>query len=148
MGVELSLALDKEIPEARFDGDGYALAACLGTLEKIAKERRLVPRLSSFIYDESAAALPKGQVLQETYYDPQDGLRVVNGLISALEAPDKRAWKRVDRGGLLTPLWRLLGIKSGLDGKWAETVHASLKEMRRCLELAAKNQARFCLYYF
>src|SRR5579864_3438943 len=143
MGVELCLALEKEIPEARFDGDGYALAACLGTLEKIAKEKGLVPLLSSFIYDDSAAsALPEGQVLHETYYDAQDGLRTVIGLISALEAPDKRAWKRVDRGGILTPLWRLLGIKSGLDGKWAETVLAALKDMRRCLEIAVKHQAR------
>ena len=89
---------------------------------------------------------PEGEVLQEKYYDPQDGLRVVSGLIAALESPDGRARRKVDSsGGILTPLWRAMGIKSGMESKWAEYLLADLKELERCLNIAVEEKARFFL---
>lgn len=85
-------------------------------------------------------------MIEETWYDSRDGLRVVAGLVAALEAPDGRLRKKIDqRGGVLTPLWRSLGIRSGMDGKWAECLIAELKELRRCLQLAVEKGARFFL---
>jgi len=147
MGVEVSPVFDKELPDAEFDGDGKTLAACSDVLDKIAKDNGVDPVLSSFFLDPEAEAedLPEGQVIEETWYDPKDGLRTVAGLINVLEAPDGRARKSVEGGGALTPLWRMLGVKSGLDGKWAETVLADLKELERCLRVAIEHKARFFL---
>lgn len=148
MGVGLCLCLDKEIDGAELeDTDGKTLFDCAQALDEIGKSKGIAPAFSSFIFDpESMDEPPEGEVLQETYYDPQDGLRVVSGLIAALAAPDGRARKKVDSsGGILTPLWRAMGIKSGREGKWAEYLLADLKELERCLKLAVKEKARFFL---
>jgi hypothetical protein len=140
--------LDKEIPDAELrDTDGKTLADCALTLDEIGEAKGIEPPFSSFIFDpDSMDEPPEGEVLQETYYDPQDGLRVVSGLIAALEASDGKARKKVDStGGVLTPLWRAMGIKSGMEGKWAEYLVADLKDLERCLKLAIKGKARFCL---
>lgn len=149
MGVGLMLMLDKEIPDAELrDTDGKTLFNCAPTLDRIGKSKGIAPPFSSFIFDGDSMAddVPEGEVLQEPYYDPQEGLRVVSGLIAALEAPDGRVRKMIDSsGGILTPLWRALGIKSGMEGKWAEYLLADLKELERCLKLAITGKAWFCL---
>ena len=149
MGIGFALMLDKEVRDAKLrDTDGKTLFDCAQILDKIGKSKRIAPAFSSFIFDPESMVddVPEGEVLQETYYDPQEGLRVVTGLIAELEASDGKARKKVDStGGVLTPLWRAIGIKSGMEGKWAEYLLADLKELERCLKLAIKGKARFCL---
>src|ERR1051326_6725347 len=120
MGIGLSLMLDKEVPDAELrDTDGKTLFDCAPTLDKIGKAKGIKPPFSSFIFDpESMEEPPEGELLEETYYDPQDGLRVVSALIAAIEAPDGKARKEVDQGGgVLYPLAKVLGVKSGMEGK-------------------------------
>src|ERR1043166_6696640 len=148
MGVGLCLCLDKEIDDAELeDTDGKTLFDCARALDEIGKSKGLAPAFSSFIFDpESMDEPPEGEVLQETYYDPEDGVRVVCGLIAAIEAPDGGARKKIERGGgVLYPLSKVLGIKSGMGGKWAEYLLADLKELERCLNLAVTAKARFFL---
>ncbi|HZZ80163.1 MAG TPA: hypothetical protein VFE62_16735 [Gemmataceae bacterium] len=148
MGIGLSLMLNKEIPDAELhDTDGKTLFDCAPTLDKIGKSKGIKPSFSSFIFDpESMDEPPEGELLEETYYDPKDGLRVVTGLITALEAPDGKARKQIEGGGgILYPLSKVLGVKSGMEGKWFEYCLADLKELERCLKLAAKAKAGFCL---
>jgi len=147
--VCIGLCLDKTIPDADMrDTDGKTLADCADALDHIGKAKGLAPAFSKFIVDPESMAedLPEAGTVEETWYDSRDGLRVVGGLLAALEAPDGRLRKRIDqRGGMLTPLWRALGIKSGMEGKWAEWLIADLKELQRCLQLAANEGARFYL---
>jgi hypothetical protein len=148
MGIGLCLMLDKKIRDAELrDTDGKTLFNCAPTLDEIGKSKGIAPPFSSFIFDpESMDEPPEGELLQETYYDPQDGLRVVSGLITALEAPDGKARKKVEKGGgVLYPLAKVLGVKSGMEGKWFEYCLADLKELERCLKLAIKGKAGFCL---
>lgn len=149
MGVGLCLCLDKKIAGAELrDTDGKALFDCAQSLDQIGKSYDIAPPFSSFILDPESMAddIPEGEVMEETYYDPQDGLRVVSGLIAALEGQDGRARKKVERsGGILGPLTRALGIKSGMEGKRAEFLLADLKDLERCLTLAVKGNARFFL---
>jgi hypothetical protein len=151
MGVCIAPCFDQDIPGAEFDGDGKTLADCAQVLDDIAKAQGLSPAFSSFVSDPDTVAekLPDGAMIEETWYDSRDGLRVVAGLVAALEAPDGRLRKRIDRrGGVLTPLWRAMGIKSGMEGKWAEFLLADLKELQRCLQLAVEKGARFYLFTY
>ena len=148
MGVGLTLMLDIEVPDAELrDTDGKTLFDCAHTLDEIGKSKGITPQFSSFVFDPESMDEPApGELLEETYYDPQDGLRVVAALIAALEASDREARNKVDStGGMLTPLWRAMGIESGMEGKWAKYVVADLKKLERSLELAVKGKARFCL---
>jgi hypothetical protein len=148
MGIGLCLVFDKEIPEAQLlDTDGKTFFNCAPALDEIGKSKRIAPPFSSFIFDpESMDEPPEGELFEESYYDPQDGLRVVTGLIASLEVPDGKARKKVDRGGgVLYPLAKVLGVKSGMEGKWAEYPLADLKELERCLKLATKAKAGFYL---
>src|SRR5579862_1636199 len=79
MGVGISLLLEKEIPDAKLrDTDGKTLFDCAQTLDQIGKSKGIAPPFSSFIFDpESMDEPPEGEMLRETYYDPQEGLRVV-----------------------------------------------------------------------
>jgi hypothetical protein len=149
VGVCIDICLDKDIPDAEMhDTDGKTLADCAETLDQICKAKALTPTFSSFIVDPEAMAedVSEGQTMEEKWYDAGEGLKVVAGLIAAMEAPDRKLRKRIDkRGGILTPLWRAMGIKSGMDGKWAEFLLADLKELERCLKLAVQATARFYL---
>jgi hypothetical protein len=145
MGATVSLILSKKVRGLNFDS--YALASCFDKLDKIAKANGISPPLSSFMCNPEAEAedVPEGEELEERWYDPQDGLRTVSSLILALQADDGRARKQVDKGGVLTPLWRKLGLKSGLDGEWAETVLADLKNLEKVLQTASKKGSQFLL---
>lgn len=149
MGVCIDICLDKDIPDATMrDTDGKTLYNCADTLDEICKAKVLTPAFSSFITDPESAAvnLPEGQTVEETWHEAGEGLRVIVGLIAAIDAPDGKMRKRIDnRGGFLTPLWRALGFKSGMEGKWAESVLEDLKELERCLKLAVQEKASFYL---
>lgn len=149
MGVGIDLCLDKEIPESRLrDTDGKTLADCAKSLDRICKRNGLKPTFSSFIIDPEAMGddESQGEMMEEPWFESRDGLRVVTGLIAAIESPDGNARASIDKqGGVLTSLWRALGAKSGMEGKWAEVVLADLKELERCLKLAVEQGARFSL---
>jgi hypothetical protein len=148
MGVGITLMLNKQVRDAKLrHTDGKTLFDCASTLDEIGKSNHIAPAFSTFIFDpESMDEPPEGELLEETYYDPKDGLRVIVGLIAAIEAADGQARKKVEKGGgVLYPLAKVLGVKSGMEGKWVEYCLADLKELERCLKLAIKAKAGFCL---
>lgn len=147
MGVTVSLMLNKKV--RGLDFSSYALAGCIDNLDKVAKANGITPPLSGFMCNPEAEAedVPDGEVLEERWYNPQDGLPTVSALIRALEATDGRARKQVDKGGVLTPLARKLGVKSGMDGKRAKTVLADLKKLEKILEVASAKGVQFLLLF-
>lgn len=146
MGMSVSLMLNKKV-RGSDDFSSYALAGCIDTLDRIAKANGITPPLSGLMCDPEAEAedLPEGEVLEDRWYNPQVGLQTVTGLIRELENADGRARAKVDKGGVLTPLVRESGVKSGMDGKWAETVLVDLKKLEEILQIAVKKDAQFIL---
>lgn len=148
MGVGLGLFFNKAIVDAKLVSDGKTLYACSQSLDEITKARGLAPAFSTFILDPEAMIddLPDGELIEETWHNSRDGLRVVTGLIAAIEAPEGKPRKTIDqRGGPSTPLPRTLGSKSGMKGRRAADLLSQLKDLERCLKLAVKKQARFYL---
>jgi hypothetical protein len=147
MGATISLFLEKNVPEAEFNSDGKVLIDCAEALDSIVAKKKLGPAISSFFCDPEAMAedLPEGAVIQEPWQDPRAALATVSGLITALGATDGEARKAVDGGGEMASLWRTLGIKSGAEGQRADIVVRDLRELERCLKLAADQAARFYL---
>ncbi len=126
MGISLSVLLTKKVKNADFDNtDGWLLYNYSRELDEICESKGLCPLFSSFIFDpESMEEPPEGELLEETYYDPKEGLKVVAGLIEAIELPKGKARKKVDE---------------------PEELIDDLKELERCLELALKAKVKFCL---
>lgn len=146
MGMTVSLMLSKRV-RGIDDFSSYALAGCIDALDRIAKANGITPPLSGLMCDPEAEAedLSEGEVLEDRWYNPQEGLHTVSGLIRELEKNDGRASKKVDKSGGLAPLVRKLGVKSEMDGKWAETVLVDLKKLERILQVADKKGVQFIL---
>jgi hypothetical protein len=140
MGLPVCLCLDKDVDNAKLGTHGRVMVEFQRALDDIGKSKDIAPAFSSFIFEEfTPDFLPLGAVIrEETYYDAQEGFRVVSGLIAAIGPPDAESRNRFE-------IDLLFGVKSS---NYADHVLAELKELERCLKLAAEANARFLLRIF
>ena len=112
-----------------FEGDGAALFHHAADLDAVAEERG-VPLLTSFAddrepppdFDGFPEDLADALGRWNAWFSPEEGLRCVNGLLSAFEEPDARA--------------RIAAI---------DTVIEDLEALHAVLAVAEKKKARFRL---
>jgi hypothetical protein len=134
MGLCMTPVFDPAVPEAEYDGDGKGLARFAVDLDELAEANGLTP-LTAFLgyfedvpqgIDDSGEAEDQFPVIgMDEWYASNDGLRTATGLIQALESDPGVAPRLSDSS--YPP----------------DSILEELKELERCLGIAASQGVRF-----
>jgi hypothetical protein len=132
MGVCLGLMFDKKLSAAdsfsKFT-DGKDLVYAMDQLDELCKQHD-VTTFSTFApdYDSLAEKLPKGETLDEIWFEIDDGLRTISTLVKATAADKK--WSK------------------GLTKSEIGVVTDCLRELQRLLKTGKRKKARFSFLYY